>query len=276
MPIDYQILSGDSAEFETLVTLEQRIWEMEALDAMPPSLLRSVAHNGALILAAYDGGQMIGFAVALVARHQGEFDLWSYVTGVHPDYQGQGIGFTLKQRQRSWALEQGYNTIRWTYDPLQHGNAVFNLHRLGVTANMYHLNYYGELKDALNAGLPSDRLEVVWRLNSARAAAAGDDLVGAKERDAVTREPVPGTFILAVDPEGKPQLAIPFEARPAALYAEIPRSINRIRRTRPALAYAWRMALREALLNAFGLGFSAVDFVDDGTRCWYVLRPDQR
>lgn len=268
MTLDYRMLQLVD-EFEALATLEAHIWGAQPRELLPPSLLRSLADNGALILGAYDQAQMVGFAVAVVARHNGEFDLWSYGAGVHPDYQRQGIGWALKAQQRAWAREQGYNTIRWTYDPLQRGNANFNLHLLGVSTKIYHINYYGDLQDTLNAGMPSDRLEVIWRLDSGRVVALMDT---PKEGDAPQRPPVPGTFMLTVTPDGAPEIHTPLEAHPAALYAEIPQNIAKLRRLRPALAYAWRMALREVLLSAFALGYSAVDFVEDGARSWYVLR----
>ena len=37
---------------------------------------------------------------------------------------------------------------------------------LGATACTFHRDYYGELPDELNAGWPSDRLTVDWRLRS--------------------------------------------------------------------------------------------------------------
>ena len=52
--------------------------------------------------------------------------------------------------------------IAWAFDPLQTGNAHFNLSRLGARAHSYIENMYGTRTDALNAGVPTDRLIVLW------------------------------------------------------------------------------------------------------------------
>ena len=43
------------------------------------------------------------------------------------------------------------------FDPLQAGNAHFNLHRLGARSHTYFEIMYGLRTDALNAGVPTDR-----------------------------------------------------------------------------------------------------------------------
>src|SRR2546428_11867825 len=86
------------------------------------------------------------------------------MAGVRPGLQDRGIGFLLKRAQRQEALERGLDRMVWTYDPLQSLNASFNLRKLGVTASRYYVDYYGEMPDAINRGLPSDRLVVDWRL----------------------------------------------------------------------------------------------------------------
>ncbi len=268
MPVEYRLLNTIS-DLEQFVALEIAIWGLGEREALPASVMRPLLDHGGLALGAYDGTRMVGLSFALPARFGEDWGLWSYVTGVHPDYQGQGIGFALKQQQRAWALEQGYETIRWTYDPLQRGNAHFNLHRLGAVARIYHLNYYGEMTDGINAGLPSDRVEVEWRLVNGRVEA----LALGKNGEGQPRQAAPGTFLLLPDTEGKPLLKTPLETRPAALYLEIPAALDKLKRARPALAYGWRIALREALLIAFDIGYVAVDFASqpDG-RGWYVLR----
>ncbi len=52
--------------------------------------------------------------------------------------------------------------IAWAFDPLQAGNARFNLDKLGAAAGRYVENMYGLRTDALNAGTPTDRLIVTW------------------------------------------------------------------------------------------------------------------
>ena len=62
---------------------------------------------------------------------------------------------------------RGSSVIAWAFDPLQAGNAHFNLARLGATAGRYIENMYGERTDALNAGVPTDRLIAEWETSGA-------------------------------------------------------------------------------------------------------------
>src|SRR5205823_2553549 len=64
--------------------------------------------------------------------------------------------------QRAWAKDQGLDLVAWSFDPLQAGNANFNLNRLGATSRTYEVNYFGDRTDALNTGLDTDRLLVEW------------------------------------------------------------------------------------------------------------------
>src|SRR5437763_17197337 len=62
--------------------------------------------------------------------------------------------------------------MEWTTDPLIRRNAYFNLAKLGAEAPQYLVDFYGEMRDAFNAGDESDRLLIRWRLDSERAASA--------------------------------------------------------------------------------------------------------
>jgi predicted GNAT superfamily acetyltransferase len=59
--------------------------------------------------------------------------------------------------------------MRWTYDPLQYGNAHLNMRRLGAYGISYHVDHYGTL-GGINGSLPSDRVTVRWNLDGARPA----------------------------------------------------------------------------------------------------------
>ena len=104
----------------------------------------------------------MGLSFAFLGRIEGRLGLYSQLTGVVPGQQGQGIGGRLKQAQRQFARAEGLEPIAWAFDPLQAGNAHFNLGRLGARSHTYIENMYGTRTDALNAGVPTDRLIVVW------------------------------------------------------------------------------------------------------------------
>ena len=84
------------------------------------------------------------------------------MTGVVPGYQSRGLGHAIKRLQRTIARAEGIERIAWAFDPLQAGNAHFNLARLRASAGRYVENMYGPRTDALNAGVPTDRLIAEW------------------------------------------------------------------------------------------------------------------
>jgi predicted GNAT superfamily acetyltransferase len=256
-------------DFESVVDLEVRVWQMgDARGAVPTHLMQAVAHAGGSTIGAFDDEVLVGFAMAFLAREGDTFFPWSHMAAVHPDYQSRGIGFLLKQAQRAWALGQGYPTIGWTFDPLQRRNAAFNLRHLGAMSYLYHDNFYGEMQDGLNAGLPSDRLAVTWRLNDARVAACATG----QKLPAIENES--GKFLLQSGAEG--QFTLSLDTLADDHYrVEIPYDRAALMQHHPERLRAWQMALRKTLQTAFAQGYAAVDFEAQAERCWYVVQKRQ-
>ena len=120
--------------------------------------------HGGLVLGAFlPDGEAVAMSFAFLGRIEGRLCLYSQLTGVVPGYQSQGLGYRIKMPPaRDFARAEGIGAIAWAFDPLQAGNAHFNLARLGATAGRYIENMYGERTDALNAGVPTDRLIAEW------------------------------------------------------------------------------------------------------------------
>ncbi|MCY4106826.1 MAG: hypothetical protein OXG02_09000 [Chloroflexi bacterium] len=262
--VQFRLLK-EMRDLEALVQLELAIWQLPPLDAAPSALMVAFIHNGGLVIGGYHEDRLVALALAFVGRKGERIRLWSHMAGVHPDFRGRGIGQGIKWAQREFALAAGFTQIAWTYDPLLRGNANFNLRLLAATAQVYHVNHYGEMQDAINVGLPSDRLEVQWDLRDERvqALAAGQD---------VPRHERPAPFLLEKDGHGAPlaNAGVLSEA-PAQCRIEIPRDVDQMRQDHPDRALAWRLALREAMRSAFAAGYRAQDFVHYEDRCWYVL-----
>ncbi len=240
----------DNEGFARVAALEMFIWGVNERDAITVHVQRILTHTGGGIIGAYDGEELIGFTVGLATRDPEK--LWSHMAGVHPRYQRQGIGYQLKLRQREWAQKEGYRRIHWTFDPLLSQNANFNLRLLRVQVRDYHVNFYGEMS-GINAGLPTDRMEASWLL---------DDSAAPTPPQAI--DFLPGT---ATDP----QVDAPLEFSADWHALEIPYDFATLKNFDPALALAWRLAVRDRLQQAFAAGYSAVDFVRREGRCWYVL-----
>lgn len=267
MEIEYRELKT-AAEFAALVDLEMIVWQMSARVAVPESIMQAIAHTGGSVIGAFAGGQLIGFALAFLAREQDDIYPWSHMAAVHPAYQSRGIGFQIKQRQRAWALRQGYRRMGWTFDPLQRRNAHFNLRQLGAAASAYHNNFYGEMTDGINAGLPSDRLQIDWQLDTPRTAAhAAGQITPLFEAAAEAATP----FALLADDANAPALP-PLTWDAPAYRVAIPLNAPLLKETQRDRLLAWQQALRQTLQAAFARGYRLVDFTTQGDQCWYIAQ----
>lgn len=250
-------------EYETAGLLEAQIWGGATRETVPAAVMRAAALNGGLTAGAFEGDTLIGMSWAFTGVRGGRLILWSHMTGVHPTQQGHEIGFAIKQFQRTWALQRGFDEIRWTYDPLQRRNANFNLHRLGVTANLYHEDFYGQMKDGINPPVPSDRLEVVWSLKSPRVQS-----LASGQMQLPTHGVDPASRVLHINDQGTPLVNTAFTFTGDPCFAEIPSTLTG---QGTEWVVAWRLALRQALQAAFGRGYAAVDFLPTQHGGAYIL-----
>jgi predicted GNAT superfamily acetyltransferase len=154
-----------AAELAPMPELEARVWGEVTLVAV--NLLVATISEGGMAIGAFDGDRLVG-SVYGFATHQPHV-LHSHYLAVDPDYRRTGLGTALKHRQREWCLANGRSAMRWTFDPLQLGNAHLNLRSLSAVCVEYHANLYG-LMGGINGQVPSDRLVVEWQLVDQRFA----------------------------------------------------------------------------------------------------------
>ncbi|MEL6527738.1 MAG: GNAT family N-acetyltransferase [Chloroflexota bacterium] len=241
-------------EYAQVAKLEQTIWQMGAADAITPHGQHVLTHTGGSVWGAFEtDDRMVGMAVAFAMRERHQ--VWSHMTGVHPEYQGQGIGYQLKQVQRDWALAQGYTHMHWTFDPAMRRNAHFNMQMLGARANLYHANFYGTMSDGINAGVPSDRLEAVWHLE------ATVDTRPAPEN------PAEIATLLSHDAD------IINTATQVIHKIAIPYDFVALKQADNMLALKWRASMQRVMQDAFKAGYQIVDCVVEREKqqAWYVI-----
>lgn len=248
--IDYRVLHTVE-ELTKVEQLELVVWGLNPIDSVSVYVMHAAVLNGGVVLGAFDGERMIGMGFAFTAKRDNEIYLWSHMTGVLQEYQGTGIGYELKQMQRRWALDNGYTMIRWTYDPLIRGNAHFNIGLLGATANVYHENFYGDMDDDINRGLPSDRAEAEWDLRQPRGKAFTGELPPA---------------LIQVSEAGIAQNIFTSKLDAPAYFVELPPKLSAIEREQ---RFSWRMSVRGALQTAFAQGYVITGFAADA--CGYVV-----
>src|SRR5882724_973917 len=139
------------ADMHAMEELQREVWGIDDLEVFPALALVPMREVGAVLVGAFDADRMIGFVFGFPGTDQGRQILHSDMLAVRPEYRAQGLGYQLKLAQRERAIAAGIDTITWTFDPLQSLNAHLNIARLGVTADSYRVNYYGETTSFLHA-----------------------------------------------------------------------------------------------------------------------------
>jgi chorismate synthase len=262
-------------EYRAAEDVQRLAWGLSSDGPVPAPIQRAMNDNGGLLLGAFDGAALVGMSLGFLGREGAKLYHYSHMTGVRPEYQNQKVGYRLKLAQRAEVLAQELDEIRWTFDPLQSRNAFLNVRLLGGRPDRYHVRYYGTMADALNEGLETDRLRLVWRLHDARVEArARGELPSSAEDEQRWRASTP-LLETALGPTGL--------RRPAAVHAvdaplanlEIPADLGSVRTRDPGTTRRWREATREAFTRAFDQGYRVDDFavVSAGTerRSFYFL-----
>ncbi|MFJ4225423.1 GNAT family N-acetyltransferase [Microbacterium sp. NPDC089695] len=224
------------------------------------NLLVGAMSAGSYLTGAYAGGDLVGMCLALWGPPPASV-LYSHIAGVSATMRGRDVGSAIKLHQRAAALARGVDTITWTYDPLVARNAHFNIRKLGARPVVYHVDHYGPMRDAINGDDETDRLLVRWQLDSEETRAA-------LARHAAGLEGAPAV-VLACGSDGYPQRR--GEAG-SLLQVSVPADIEQLRRTDPAAARAWRIAVRDTLGDLLSRDATVVDF--DRASSAYLLRKD--
>jgi predicted GNAT superfamily acetyltransferase len=270
--------------------VEQKIWGIADIEVTCTHTLHALVESGGSLIGAYDDGELVGFVLGIPAIINDpsrpladRLKLYSYMAGVLPSYQGQGIGYGLKLAQREDALRQGYRLITWTYDPLESLNARLNIGKLGAICHTYHRHFHGDL-GGINAGLPTDRFNVDWWLDreSVKQKVLGEKRPlrpGSGQALSLPSLIANGTIIL--NPAIINSVGLPIPPEATALLTgpcliEIPTNIRAIKEHEFALAETWRFHTRDLFETAFAQGFVVTDFVMDGgengrSRSYYLL-----
>lgn len=268
---NFNIRLLETPEEMTLVEeLQRAVWPGSETDVVPLHMLIAVVHNGGVILGAFDDEQkIIGFVFGFPglesipdgprAKH------CSHMMGVHPDHRDSGVGFELKRAQWQMVRHQGLDHITWTYDPLLSRNAYLNIAKLGAVCITYRRSEYGDMRDGLNVGLPSDRFQVDWWINTPRV----NRRLSKRPRPTlklahVARSGLRPAYSLQPSTSGLPQ---PPEHMPRLedrlLLAEIPGDFLDLKSKDFALARDWRFFTREFFETAFAANYIVTDFVFD-------------
>jgi predicted GNAT superfamily acetyltransferase len=269
------------SEISAVEALQREVWPGSETDIVPAHLLITVVHNGGLVLGAFAEEQLVGFVFGfpgLESTPDGPRPKHcSHMAGVRPEYRDRGLGFALKRAQWQMVRHQGLDHITWTYDVLLSRNAYLNIARLGAVCSTYRRSEYGEMRDGLNAGLPSDRFQVDWWLNTPRV----ERRLSKRPRPVVKlshllRVGVRPLYAPQIGSDGWPRPPEHVPALEAQLLAvDIPADFMALKTADLALARDWRFFAREFFETAFARGYIVTDFVYEGgenpPRSLYIL-----
>lgn len=239
--------------------LFDEVWSTDEGTQVTSNLLQALVHSGAYVSGAFIGDRIVGAGFAFPGRDgSGHWHLHSHMAAVLDDVRDRRIGSALKWHQRAWAIENGYETITWTFDPLVRRNARLNLLKLGVYVSEYYEGFYGDMADTLNVGDATDRAMARWELLSTRT------LKAAASTNGLPPDPIPSGASIALSIENEEPVLHPVPTTADVLVVPLPPDIIEIRMKDPAQASRWRLAVRSVLSPALSGGMEITGFTSEG------------
>jgi predicted GNAT superfamily acetyltransferase len=268
----------ESPEDMTAVeSLQRAVWPGSETDVVPAHMLITAVHNGGLLVGAFVENELVGVVFGFPGieftpdgprpKH------CSHMMGIQIEQRDSGLGFALKRAQWQMVRHQGLDHITWTYDPLLSRNAYLNIAKLGAVCATYRRSEYGDMRDGLNAGLPSDRFMVDWWINTRRV----ERRLGKRARrplklDDFSKAELQPLYSLHAPADRwlhPPEHFSPLEGN--LTLAEIPPDFSALKDADFSLARDWRFFSRELFETAFSAGYIVTDFIYDQSRSFYVL-----
>lgn len=257
------------ADLRAVEMLQREVWGVEDRDIVPLNQLVAAREAGGLLIGAFEADRLAGFAYAFPGVLDGAVSCHSHLLAVRPGARRRSLGAQLKRAQRTRLLARGITRMTWTFDPLRTINAHLNFARLGVTADRYIVNFYGDDGDSPLHRAGTDRLWVTWRLDDprvcARLDAPRDDAArdnaaqGETPRDDASRDAMPAAALLRVGEDSTPQsVPVASDDRAHALLIQLPDSVADM--ANAELRWRWREATREAFVSALAAGYIVDDF----------------
>jgi predicted GNAT superfamily acetyltransferase len=256
-------------DMSAVEALQRLVWPGSETEIVPTHMLITAVHNGGIVLGAFINEELAGFVFGfpgLDMLPDGPHPKHcSHMMGVHPQWRDSGLGFALKRAQWQTVRHQGLDHITWTYDPLLSRNAYLNIAKLGAICNTYRRSEYGDLRDGLNAGLPTDRFQVDWWLNTHRV----QQRLSRRARGMLklahfTKAKTQPLYTPQTDSDGLLRVPERFSSPGTPLLlAEIPSDFTSTKSSDLSLARDWRFFIREVFETIFAEGYFVTDFIFD-------------
>lgn len=225
----------DVAEMRAVEDLQKEVWGIPDLDVVPLTHLVAAKEAGGTLIGAFDDELLVGFVYGFPSFEFGRHAHHSHMLAVKTEYRNLDLGRRLKLAQREHVIAQGIGLMTWTFDPLQSLNAHFNFNKLGVVANRYLPDFYGDDAASFLHQTGTDRLWVSWLFPE-----RGSSLVSLDSNDSVS--------------------------------IEIPGDINSLQQQEPQTALKWREKTRSEFMKAIQDGYVVVGFKRENDIGKYLLQ----
>lgn len=245
------------AELEQLETIEKSVWGMPPL---PIHQTLTAVKNGGIVIGAFDADKIIGFSYGFAGFKNKSTYLCSHMLGIETSYRSKKIGEQMKQKQKEAAKRKGYSEIHWTFDPLETRNAYLNLTKLKGVCFVYMENAYGEMTDGLNKGLPSDRFEIHWYINSNHIEETKNYGTPIIINTIRTQHNLLEFGSLNVTDFSSPVYGL-----------DVPLDFQQLKSEDQSLALDWRLKTRDVFQQLFAAGYAAVQLIPGKYSARYIF-----
>src|SRR6266850_5506898 len=95
-------------EMQACFALQKEVWGFSDADLIPVRLFVVANKIGGHVIGAFDGEELVGFALAIPGNRNGHSYLHSQMLAVRQQYRNAGLGRQLKLSQREDALARGF------------------------------------------------------------------------------------------------------------------------------------------------------------------------
>lgn len=181
--------------------------------------------------------------------------LYSHAVGAEESE--SGIGFQIKKSQRERALEEDYQVIQWTVDPLKPVNNRLNTTKLGGRAASYKTDVYNT---ETSGGTSADRFVMEWNIGSDRV----ENRIESGEAD--QRDYVPEISSSEVDyvlncDDGLPVLNRDSSSGVDACYVGVEIPSVAVEEMDKDIEERWRYSTREVLNSLMEQGYEVTELM---------------
>lgn len=247
---DVTVLEVEAADLEEFLGMFAKVFGFTERNTPPAWLVHLLLEHGGLALGARVGDEPAAFSFSFPAAIDGRAYLSVAGITVAPAFESRGLAARLLERFGAFALDLGYEALRWTADPLGSRALYLHLTKVGGELVAYYPDFYQPFNHLpFVPGGRADAVDIQWVPATDPSRARGG-LDGAR---LITRSEAAGDGVRALIHWDTVDSLSSSSATKAA--TEIPWDINAFNARRSALAATWRRGVRAAVEALLAAGY---------------------